>query len=106
MHRGPLSRARLSCVNAELAGPIVKPGGERDVLTLPVLLLNRFFAPVTVASVRRAFVLLYGGAAHAVDDHGETHDFDGWMRMPLRSNDDPLPIVGGAVRVVVSGVGR
>ena len=38
---------------------------QRDVLSLPVLLLNRHFAPVTVATAKRAFCLLYGGAAHA-----------------------------------------
>jgi HNH endonuclease len=73
--------------------------GERDLLNLPVLLLNRFFAPVSVATVRRAFVLLYGGSAHAVDDLGETHDFWAWRHVPIRAADDGLPIVGGEVRV-------
>jgi hypothetical protein len=72
---------------------------ERDVLSLPVLLVNRHFAPVTVATARRAFVLLYGGAAHALDDEGDSHDFNAWFKLPLRNSDDPLPIVGGAVRV-------
>jgi 5-methylcytosine-specific restriction endonuclease McrA len=72
---------------------------ERDVLSLPVLLVNRHFAPVTVATARRAFVLLYGGAAHALDDGGDSHDFDAWFKLPLRKSDDPLPVVGGAVRV-------
>ena len=48
----------------------------RDVLSLPVLLLNRHFVPVSVATARRAFVLLYGGAARALDDEGDAHDFD------------------------------
>jgi 5-methylcytosine-specific restriction endonuclease McrA len=74
-------------------------GTTRDVLNLPVLLLNRFFAPVSVATARRALVLLYGGSAHAVDDAGETHDFAGWMHKPVRDADDGLPIVGGALRV-------
>jgi len=78
---------------------VARQRGERDVLTLPVLLLNRFFAPVSVTTVRRAFVLLYGGAAHAVADEGETHDFPSWLAQPVRTHDDPLPIVGGAVRV-------
>jgi 5-methylcytosine-specific restriction endonuclease McrA len=73
--------------------------GDSDVLNLPVLLLNRFFAPVSVATVKRAFVLLYGGSAHAVDDAGETHDFGAWLHMPIREADDGLPIVGGSVRV-------
>ncbi|HET9957026.1 MAG TPA: HNH endonuclease [Polyangiaceae bacterium] len=70
----------------------------RDVLTLPVLLLNRHFAPVSVATVRRAFVLLYGGAARAVDGEGETYDFGDWLNMPVRHSDDGLPIIGGQVR--------
>jgi hypothetical protein len=61
--------------------------------------LNRFYAPVSVATARRAFVLLYGGAARAIDDGGDSYDFETWFRLPLRGNDDPLPIVGGAVRV-------
>ena len=71
----------------------------RDVLSLPVLLLNRHFVPVSVATARRAFVLLYGGAARALDDDGDTYDFDTWFHLPLRKSDDPLPIIGGAVRV-------
>jgi 5-methylcytosine-specific restriction endonuclease McrA len=71
---------------------------EVDVLTLPVLLLNRHFAPVSVATVRRAVVLMFGGAAHAVDATGETYDFQSWLTQPVRSDDDGLPIVGGEVR--------
>ncbi|HYO96847.1 MAG TPA: HNH endonuclease [Polyangiaceae bacterium] len=74
-------------------------GTPRDVLTLPVLLLNRHFAPISVATARRAFVLLYGGAARALDDNGDTYDFAAWLTMPVRSNDDRLPIIGSAVRV-------
>jgi len=72
---------------------------RRDVLNLPVLLLNRFFAPVSVTTVRRAFVLLYGGVGHAVDVAGDTYDFADWRSQPVRSADDALPIVGGALRV-------
>lgn len=74
-------------------------GHERDVLNLPVLLLNRYFAPVSVATARRAFVLLYGGAAQAVSEGGDTYDFSSWLTLPPRGNDDLLPIVGGSVRV-------
>jgi 5-methylcytosine-specific restriction endonuclease McrA len=72
---------------------------ERDPLTLPVLLLNRHFSPVSVATVRRAFVLLYGGSARAVDDTGETYDFGSWLRVPVRTRDDGLPIIGSQIRV-------
>ncbi len=69
------------------------------MLALPVLLLNRHFSPICLATARRAFVLLYGGAAHAVDDTGETHSFDQWMRVPVRGRDTGLPIIGGQIRV-------
>lgn len=82
-----------------MTGPVVEDGRDRDVLTLPVLLLNRYFAPVTITSARRAFVLLYGGAARAVDDQGETYDFAAWLDMPPRGDDDLLPIVGRSIRV-------
>jgi 5-methylcytosine-specific restriction endonuclease McrA len=72
---------------------------QRDVLSLPVLLLNRHFAPVTVATAKRAFCLLYGGAAHAVDHAGDTHDFSNWLTLPVREADDGLPIVGREIRV-------
>ena len=73
--------------------------GRRDVLNLPVLLLNRFFAPVSVTTARRAMVLLYGGVGHAVDTAGDTYDFSLWRSLPVRHADDSLPIVGGALRV-------
>jgi 5-methylcytosine-specific restriction endonuclease McrA len=83
-----------------LDSPVGKaPRVGRDVLTLPVLLLNRHFSPVSVATVRRAFVLLYGGSANALDDTGETYDFSSWLRMPVRTRDDGLPIIGSQVRV-------
>ena len=69
------------------------------MLTLPVLLLNRFFAPVSVITVRRAMVLLYGGVGQAVDTAGDTYDFSVWRQLPVRGVDDSLPIVGGALRV-------
>jgi hypothetical protein len=72
---------------------------DRDVLSVPVLLLNRFFAPISVTTARRALVLLYGGSAHAIDDAGETHDFVAWVRLPVRDADDGLPIIGGQLRV-------
>ena len=72
---------------------------KRDVLSLPVLLLNRHFAPVTIATAKRAFCLLYGGAAHAVDGEGDTYDFSDWLSLPVREADDRLPIIGREIRV-------
>src|SRR6266498_3460989 len=70
-----------------------------DVLTTRVLVLNRYFQPVQLTTARRAFVLLYGGAAMAVDEEGEAYDFSAWRLVPVRDGDDALPIVGGALRV-------
>ena len=69
------------------------------MLSLPVLLLNLYFAPVSVTTARRAIVLLFGGSARALGEAGETHDFLRWRHMPVRDLDDALPIVGGALRV-------
>jgi 5-methylcytosine-specific restriction endonuclease McrA len=70
-----------------------------DVLSLPVLVLNRHLAPVQVTTARRAVVLLYGGVALALDEGGESYDFEFWRHLPVRNGDDGLPIVGGALRV-------
>lgn len=72
----------------------------RDPLELPVLLLNRFFQPVQITSARRAIVLLFGGAALAVDENGELYDFASWRDKRVRpAADDGLPIVDGVLRV-------
>jgi 5-methylcytosine-specific restriction endonuclease McrA len=70
-----------------------------DVLGLPVLVLNRHFEPVQVSTAKRAFVLLYGGTALALDEEGDAYDFDLWRSLPVRHSDDVLPIVGGKLRV-------
>jgi 5-methylcytosine-specific restriction endonuclease McrA len=72
---------------------------DGDPLGLPVLVVNRFFQPVQITSARRAFLLLFGGAALAIDDAGEMHDFPAWRSLPVRHQDDGLPVVGGALRV-------
>ncbi len=70
-----------------------------DVLSKPVLVLNRNFQPVQMTTAKRGMVLLYGGAAHALDESGEPCDFDSWRSLPVREADDGIPIIGGAVRV-------
>ena len=59
-----------------------------DVLALPVLVLNRYFEPVQVTTAKRAFVLLYGGTALALDEGGDVYDFDLWREVPVRGGDD------------------
>ena len=70
-----------------------------DVLSKPVLVLNRVFQPVQLTTVKRAFVLLYGEAAVAIDEAGEEYGFEEWRALPVRDDDDVLPIVGGELRV-------
>lgn len=74
-------------------------GSRASVLNVPVLLLNRHYAPVSVTGARRAMVLLFGGVAHALDESGILHDFPTWRELPVRESDDPLPIIGGALRI-------
>ncbi len=82
---------------------VVKPTGHEvvrsgDVLQLPVLVVNRYLQPVQVTSVRRAMMLLFGGVALAVDEAGELLDFPSWRRMPVRPEDDHIPVITGSVR--------
>ena len=77
----------------------VSSARPRDVLSAPVLLLNRYFAPVSVIPARRAMTLLYAGSALAIDDQGEAFDFRRWRDLPVREADDGLPVVSGALRV-------
>lgn len=71
-----------------------------EPLDQPVLLVNRYFQPVQITTARRAFVMLFGGAALAVDEHGELFDFSSWRRKPVNPlNDEGLPVVGGVLRV-------
>lgn len=48
------------------------------MLSSPVLVLNRNYQPVQVTSARRAFCLLYRGAAQAVGPDFRTFDFAAW----------------------------
>jgi 5-methylcytosine-specific restriction endonuclease McrA len=74
-------------------------GSRANLLNVPVLLLNRHYSPVSVTTARRAMILLFGGAALAVDERGDSHDFPAWRRLPVRDSDDGIPVVGGALRV-------
>jgi 5-methylcytosine-specific restriction endonuclease McrA len=86
-------------VDATDVAPRPRLSQRRDVLALPVLLVNRHYAPVSVTTARRAVVLLYAGAARALDHEGEAHDFGAWLRLPVREVDDGIAMVDGALRV-------
>ncbi|MFO0755623.1 MAG: HNH endonuclease [Byssovorax sp.] len=78
---------------------VLTPRHAADPLELPVLVVNRLFQPLQVTSARRAFLLLFGGAALALDESGDLHDFSAWRKLPVRAEDDLLPIVDGSLRV-------
>ena len=44
------------------------------MINSPVLVLNKFFFPIDTTNVKRAFLMLYGGAAKAVNLNYETFD--------------------------------
>ena len=53
------------------------------MLSTSVLVLNRLYQPVHVTSVRRAIILLYRGAAKAVDEQYQTFDFESWAELAV-----------------------
>ena len=99
---GPLlarSRSPFGVWAASSTCPVAAHPPMTDVLSLPVLVLNRHLLPVQVTTAKRAIVLLYGGVALALDETAESYDFELWRALPLRDEDDGIPIVGGALRV-------
>jgi 5-methylcytosine-specific restriction endonuclease McrA len=75
------------------------------MLTAPVLVLNRYFVPVTITSVKRAFVLMYSGVAKAVGSDYETFDFESWSQISaLKGDEDVIRTVNAVIltpRVIV-----
>ncbi|MBX3183696.1 MAG: HNH endonuclease [Polyangiaceae bacterium] len=61
-------------------------------------MLNRYFMPLRLTTTRRALLLLYAGAARALDE-GELYSFPEWLALPTRPQDDVVPLVNGALRV-------
>jgi 5-methylcytosine-specific restriction endonuclease McrA len=75
------------------------------MLTAPVLVLNRYFVPVTITSVKRAFVLMYSGVAKAVGSGYETFDFESWSQISaMKGSEDVIRTVNTVIltpRVIV-----
>jgi 5-methylcytosine-specific restriction endonuclease McrA len=64
-----------------------------------VLVLNRVYRPVHITSVRRAFVLLYQGAARAIDEQFQLFDFDSWAALAAAEHHDAIRTVDRRIRV-------
>ncbi|MCI0453657.1 MAG: HNH endonuclease [Candidatus Dadabacteria bacterium] len=69
------------------------------MLTSPVLVLNRYFFPITVTSVKRAFVMLYCGAAKAVAGNYQTFDFESWAEISAIKDKDAIKTVSRVIRI-------
>ena len=69
------------------------------MLTSSVLVLNRYFFPITVTSVKRAFVMLYCGAAKAVAGNYQTFDFESWAEISALREGDAIKTVSRVIRV-------
>ncbi|HUK65721.1 MAG TPA: HNH endonuclease [Anaeromyxobacteraceae bacterium] len=69
------------------------------MLDTGVLVLNRVYQPVHITSVRRAFSLLYQGAAKAIDEEFKLFDFESWSALAAASHHDAIGTVDRRIRV-------
>ena len=69
------------------------------MLSTSVLVLNRLYQPVHVTSVRRALILLYRGAAKAVDEHYQTFDFESWAELSAAVHEESIGTSSKRLRV-------
>lgn len=70
------------------------------VLDSNVLVLNRFYQPVNVTTVRRAFALLYQGTAKAIDRRFQSFDFESWAELAAEVHDkDVVHTVARVIRI-------
>jgi 5-methylcytosine-specific restriction endonuclease McrA len=68
-------------------------------LEAPVLVLNRHFQPVRITRARRALMLLYIGAAKALDGKYEAHDFGRWVGLGVMEGYDVIGTSSGVLCV-------
>jgi 5-methylcytosine-specific restriction endonuclease McrA len=64
-----------------------------------VLVLNRVYQPVHITSVRRAFTLLYQGAARAIDEQFQLFDFESWSALAVAAHQEAVGTVSRRIRV-------
>lgn len=64
-----------------------------------VLVLNRNFQPIHVTNPRRAFSLLYIGAARAMDEQFRMFDFASWAEVSADCSQDVIHTVNRVIRV-------
>lgn len=65
-----------------------------------VLVLNRLYQPVNITTVRRAFILLYQGAALAIDKQFQTFNFEDWSELSAEVHDrDVIHTVSRTIKI-------
>ncbi len=69
------------------------------MVSSPVLVLNRSFFPIHMTSAKRAFCMLYTGAAKAVNEQYEIFDFDSWSELAATKNDETIGLVGRVIKI-------
>ena len=69
------------------------------LLDTGVLVLNRVYQPVHVTSVRRAFTLLYQGAARAIDEQFQLFDFESWSALAAAAQEEVIGTVDRRIRI-------
>ncbi len=69
------------------------------MLTSHVLILNRNYQPVHIASAKRALVMLYIGAARALDKEYQLFDFGSWSEITASLNDDTVGLSNRRIMV-------
>lgn len=89
---------------------MVAEATEGDVLSAPVLVLNRGYLPVRVTTVRHAFMMLYMGRARALNTDFEPLDFGAWVAARPEPDDEAVGTPAGPVPVprvlLLSGYNR
>lgn len=71
---------------------------DATVLNSSVLVLNRYYQPVHVTSVKRAFALLYQGVAKAIDQQYRLYEFEDWAALSA-AHHDSIGTIGRRIRV-------
>lgn len=64
-----------------------------------VLVLNRSYMPIHVTSVKRAFCLVFLGAAKIIDEEYQTFDFQSWSDLKLSTHEEGVGMVGKFIKV-------
>lgn len=68
------------------------------MLNTAVLVLNRYYQPVHVTSVKRAFAMLYQGVAKAIDSQYRLYEFADWAALSA-ADHDTIATISRPIRV-------